>query len=244
MPVRVPAPLDELEIRLVRHGRGVDPEGGNIDLVRGPLVVVGPGLIVRSEQERAARDEDLASRGGRSVTRPRRLHRRVVDAVPPQLKRGEHRLDVLVLVLDDHPVDEPVREERVRAIELDPVEDRERPRADGVHVRPRLGRTKERERRPLAPRVEESVVEVGVAGVHRLDAAELLDEPPLLEVADVREVPDERRHERRVLADLVVLGHGGEKRERSLSCRLERGADRRLQVRRSVSCDLHGGLAR
>ena len=57
-----------------------------------------------------------------------------VGEVVHELERREQRLVVLVLVLHDHAVDEPVGEQRIVGVEVDPVEHRERP---GAHARRR-----------------------------------------------------------------------------------------------------------
>jgi hypothetical protein len=74
--------------------------------------------------------------------------------------------------------------------------------------------------------VPERVVEVVEALVQRLVVGEAPDEPELLEPADVGEVPDERRHDRRDLRDQVFVIGGFDKRERRLACSLQRRGDR------------------
>ena len=66
-----------------------------------------------------------------------------------QLDRGEHRLVVLVLVLDDHAVDEAVAQKAVVAIEVGRREDVEHPAAHRPDERARLRRPQDRERRAV-----------------------------------------------------------------------------------------------
>jgi hypothetical protein len=89
--------------------------------VRRPLVVVRPGLVVRPEHERPARDQDLAA--GRPAGAGLGLVERVGQVA--QLQRLKHGLDVLVLVLHEHPVDERTLEQPLAAVEVDAVEELE-----------------------------------------------------------------------------------------------------------------------
>ena len=93
------------------------------------------------------------------------------------------------------------------------VEQVEDPAAHLVAVGPRLGRRQQRQRRALGSRVLERVVQRVDLRVHRLAAADLAQQPELFLVGDVREVPDQRGHQRRVLSDQVGLVHAvGEQR--------------------------------
>ena len=102
----------------------------------GTLVVVRPGLGVGAHHERAAVDEDL----GRAAVRSTRWRRdgRAVPVAVHELEGRQHRLVVLVLVLDDHPVHETVVQQR--AVERHAVEDIERPFAHVGDIGPRLRR--------------------------------------------------------------------------------------------------------
>ena len=68
-----------------------------------------------------------------------------------------------------------------------------------VEVRARGMRVEQLERRPLFALVGECVIRVVAVRMDRRGTAKPPRDPQLLEVADVREVPDERRHERRHL---------------------------------------------
>ena len=90
-------------------------------------------------------------------------------------------------------------------VEVGAGEHVERSLAHVVDIRARLARSEDRQLGPFAPRVRERVVEVVVALVDRSTPPELAHEPELLVVADVREIPHERRHERRDLAAQVIV---------------------------------------
>ena len=77
----------------------------------------------------------------------------------------------------------------------------------GRSARASAGR-QQRQRGPLGPRVLERVVERVDLRVHRLPAAHLAQQPELFLVGDVRQVPDQRGHQRGVLADQVGVVHG------------------------------------
>ena len=101
---------------------------------------------------------------------------------------------MLVLVLDDHPVDEPGVEERL-LVELDGVERVEHPVPDVGHVRQRLVRPEELQSGPIAASVGEGVVDLVQVGCHP-GPAHGPEEPLLLVVPDVGKVPHEGRHQR------------------------------------------------
>ena len=125
----------------------------------------------------------------------------------PQLVGDQHGLVVLLLVLGDHAVGEPVGEQRGPG-ELGRFQQVHDPAADFPGVRAGLGGRQQRQRGPRGPRVLERVVERVDLGVHRLPAAHVAQQPQLFLVGDVREVPDQRRHQRRVLADQVGVVDG------------------------------------
>src|SRR3954451_11807695 len=58
-PFAIAAVLDELREALVRDRLALDPERRQLDDVRRPLVVGGPQPVVRSEDERAGRDQHV-----------------------------------------------------------------------------------------------------------------------------------------------------------------------------------------
>jgi hypothetical protein len=153
-----------------------------------PLVVVSPP-VVRAHRERTCLDEDFGAasdRGGSAAL--------VLE--PRELQRLQHRLDVLLLVLDDEPEDEAVPEQPVVRVELRAVEHRQHPLAHLRQVRARPHRVEQLERRPLVARMLEGVVDVVGSGKDRRRGCQAAQQPELLEVADVGEIPHERRHER------------------------------------------------
>ena len=142
-----------------------------------------------------------------------------------ELQRREQGLVVLVLVCDDHAVDEAVGEQRRAGIEIDAVEHVERARADIGIERARAGRIEHRQGVALAPRVLERVVDVVVERVGRLGVGQLTNQPELLEVPDVCQIPAERRHQRRHLARLVGDRDRIEDPERAAARRFQRVHD-------------------
>jgi hypothetical protein len=129
-----------------------------------------------------------------------------------ELERLQHRLDVLLLVLGDESEDEAVPEERVARIEGDPVEEVEAVAAHVLDERAGLAGAEERERRTAVTGLLERVVDLVELGLARVLALELAAQPQLLEVADVGEIPDERRLERRELARQLVVRERCEQR--------------------------------
>ena len=75
-------------------------------------------------------------------------------------------------------------------------------------VPPGLGRVEQRQRRAVGAGMLERVVElVDRLRQDRIPAADVAQQPELFLVADVREVPDQRRHQPGVLADQVGVVH-------------------------------------
>jgi hypothetical protein len=118
--------------------------------------------------------------------------------------RGQHRLGVLLLVLDDHPEREPVLDQPA-PLERHGVEQVQHLGAHGADVRPGLGRPEQGQARPVDAGVLERVVQLVDVLPYRGAAADVTHEPELLLVPDVGQVPHQRRHERRVLADEIVV---------------------------------------
>jgi hypothetical protein len=199
----------------------LEREGRQLDDVGGPLVVVGPGLVVRAEHERAAGHEHVR----------RHLHvfegrRRVLDA--RELDRLQHRLLVLELVLGDQAVDVRVALERIGVVERHVLEHLQRVAADALEVGARLARGQDRQPRAFRARVPERVVDV-VEPLALRFPAEATHEPELLEPADVREVPDERRHQRRDLREQELVVERLDQPQRRLARPLQRRDDVRLR---------------
>ena len=157
--------------------------------VCGPLVVVSPRLGVGAHHEGPAADEHL--RGRDHCPSRRRFDRPHVDGPGLELQRREHRLDVLVLVLDDHPVHEATAQQRHSGIEIHPVEDIEGAAAHRSDVGPGVIRAQERQPGPVGPGMPEGVVHVVVPRTDTL-VPEPPQQPDVLVVADVRQVPHQR----------------------------------------------------
>ena len=215
--VIVSAAGDELGVRAAGHRRGVEEERRDVDGMRGPLVVQGPGFGGGAHRERAAWHQDLRRQPGRVGVRRGRGSRGQHRGSGPDLVRDQHGLVVLHLVLGDHPEREPVpdpppgREPGVA--EPGPVEQVQDPAADLMAVGPRLVGRQQRQCRALRAGMLERVVERVDFRVQGFAAADLAQQPELFLVGDVREVPDQRRHQRRVLPDQVGLVHAvGEQR--------------------------------
>jgi len=103
---------------------------------------------------------------------------------------------VLVLVREQHLVDEAVGEQAVLRIKLDLVEDLERALADLVHVGADLVGAQDRQLAPDLAGLLDRVVELAEVAAQRLAPADPLDEPELLEVSDVPKVPDQGAQDR------------------------------------------------
>ena len=158
--------------------------------MRGPFVVVGP-RIRGAERERAAGDDDVAAR--LDLRRAPRLRPRQAR----ERQRLRHRLGVLELVLDDHADDEFVERRFGEACEH-----------RLAHV-PEVGacglRRQDRQPAALVACVGGRVVEVVVLRRDRVPSAVPTQEPELLEVADMGQIPDEGRLERRDLARELLV---------------------------------------
>jgi hypothetical protein len=114
-----------------------------------------------------------------------------------QLQQLEHRLVVLQLVGEQHLVDEPVPQQRVLDLgtDLHAIQYVECPLADVRQVGAQLLVAEDRQLAADLARILDRVVEATEIAVQRLEAADSLDQPELLEVGDVPEVPGERAEE-------------------------------------------------
>lgn len=108
--------------------------------------------------------------------------------------RDQHRLVVLLLVLGDHPEGEARAGETPRPLRLERglLQHVEGAPADVRRVAARLVRREQRQARALRTRVLEGVVQRVDLGTDRLLARDRAQQPLLLLVPDVREIPDER----------------------------------------------------
>ncbi len=225
----VAAVLDERPVGAAGHRCGVDEEAGDLAPVRGALVVECPRLGRRTHGERTAGDQDFGRQGGRPGG-PRRFRRVECGGARAQLMGNQHGFVMLLFVLGDHPEDEsgphqwPVAQRRgLQYVHC--------PAAHLRGVRTGLGGRQQRQRGTGGPGVLEGVVEAVDLRAHGLAAGDAAQQPQLFLVADVREVPDQGRHQRGVLGGEFAVVHavgeecgalaGGEQRgERALPERL------------------------
>lgn len=230
-PVTVTAVLDERPVRAARHRSRVDDEPGNVPPVRGAFVVQGPRFGRRAHGERAAGHQDLGGQRRGAGRRARRLRGRQRDRARTQLMRDQHRLVVLLLVLRDHPEGEAGPDQRGPVTERSGLQHVQGPAAYLGGVRTGLLGRQQRQRGPGGARMLEGVVQPVDLRAHRLPSRHTAQQPQLLLVADVRQVPDQWRHQRRVLGGQLAVVHavgeergapaGGEQRgERVLAQRL------------------------
>ena len=125
---------------------------------------------------------------------------------------------MLQLVLGNHPDQEVLLLHELR----EPVEDL---LAHPPHVGPRVLRREDRELPALGTLVRERVVQVVEPRRGGPAAVAVPEQPELLEVADVREVPDERRLQRRDLARQLLVVQRLEQGLGSLARVLEDGLE-------------------
>ena len=122
------------------------------------------------------------------------------------LQQLQHRLVVLVLVGEQHLVGEAVRQQLVVGVEFDLVQDLQRALSDLLHVWADLVGPQDRQLAPDLAGLLDRVVEIAEVAAERFAAADPLNEPELLEVADVAEVPDQRAEDRVVDPIELLLG--------------------------------------
>ncbi len=205
-PVRVvvAAVRDEALVGGVGDGGGVQQEGGQVDDVGRALVVQRPRLSFRTHGERPRRDEHFGGQCGRVGGHGRRWGSGQGRLALAELVGDQHRLVVLLLVLGDHPEREPGLQQR-RTLQRAGGEQVQHPAAHVVGVGAGLGGRQQRQAGALGPGVLEGVVQRVDLRVHRVPAADVAQQPELLLVADVREVPDQRGHQRGVLGGEVAV---------------------------------------
>ncbi len=182
--------------------------------MRRPLVVVGRRLVVGPDHDLATgKPHHLAAGDDVAPGRQRAPERRGVRRALLELQRLENGLVVLVLVLEHHPVDVAVADERVLVVEVHLLESREHALADLAHHRRALGEPGERQPAAHPARMLERVEQPGhLAELDR--SVEVAREPELLEVCDVSEVPHDRAHQRIVLPAQVVVAEGAQEEQR------------------------------
>ena len=209
----------------VRHRRSVDEERRQLHVVRLELAVVRPRLVDGAQGERAVAHVDLLGAARRTIREGRVA--RGIDEALAELNRLQHRLLLLELRLHHEPEYEPVSQERARRLEIDVLEHVEHALA---HVRCVVACLGGAQRGKLGVAVRERPIDVAVAIRDRRVALDVAQQPQLLEVGDLRELPDERCA-RRYLRD-----------ELALADRLEQGfrlCPRVLESRGKLDSHLH-----
>ncbi len=177
-------------------------------MVCGPLVVQRPGLGGGAHGERTAGDEHFGRQD--VVGGVRRLGRGEHRGAVAQLVRDEHGLVVLLLMLRDHAEGEAGVEQR-SAVQRGALQDVQHPAADLGDIAVRLVRCQQRQRGARGAGVLEGVVDGVDVRAQRVTAADGAQQPLLLLVAYVGQVPYQRGHQRGVLRDEVgILDAGGE----------------------------------
>ena len=153
--------------------------------MRRSFVVVGPRLV-GAQRERPARHEDVAVRVD--------LGKPIRAGQAGERERLRHRLDVLELVLRDHADDEVVPRQLGEPVDYLLAHLRD--------VGTRVLRGEDGQRPPLGSPVCERVVQIVELAAVRVATSE---QPELLEVPDVSEIPDERRLKRRDLPRQLLV---------------------------------------
>jgi len=123
-----------------------------------------------------------------------------------------------MLVRQEHLVDESVIQQPVARIEIDLVEDLERALTNLLEVGAHLVRLEDRKLPADLPRLLDGVIEVTELAAQRLPATDPPDEPELLEVRDVPEIPDQRAEDRRVDAVELLVGERLDQPEGVTAC--------------------------
>ena len=131
-------------------------------------------------------------------------------------------------MLDHQPDYESVLEQRILVIERQFGEEHEHGFAHLPYIVARGLRRQDGQPSALAAGMSERVVEVVVLRRHRAPPTDASQEPQLLEVADMGEIPDERRLQRRDLHRELVVGERLQERQRAVARVLE--SDRKAQT--------------
>ena len=146
---------------------------------------------------------------------------------------------MLVLVREQHLVDEAVVDQGVgMAVELDRLEHVEGPAADLLHVGAQIVAAQDRQLVADLARVLDRVVERAQLAVHRVAIPDALNQPELLEVGDVAEVPGERAEDRRVDRVELLVGERLDEPERAFAGLGEAVGDALVEVDRSCRRDV------
>src|SRR5687768_3505964 len=121
-----------------------------------------------------------------------------------ELQRLEDGLVVLVLVLENHVVDETVAKERVVVVPFEYLELLQHACTDFRKSPQHLVERRQRKRCAFRPRMLERVVHPGhLRKLYR--PAQVPRQPQLLEVRDVSDIPDDRTHQGIMLPVKIVV---------------------------------------
>jgi hypothetical protein len=112
---------------------------------------------------------------------------------------------VLELVLNDHPHDEPPLEQGIAIVERQFGDERKHLFANLSYIGARSLRREGRQPATLAACMSERVVKIVVLRRKGASSADASQEPELLEVSDMGEIPDERRLQRRDLTRQLLV---------------------------------------
>jgi len=148
---------------------------------------------------------------------------------------------VLVLVREQHLVDEAVGEERILRIELDLPQDLERALPDLLHIWTNLLRAQDRQLAADLAGLLDRVVELAEIPPQRLPPADPLNQPELLEVGDVPEIPDQRAEDRGVDPVELLVGERLDQLEGVTACLLQTTGQRGLSVGSGTRSTITGG---
>ena len=124
---------------------------------------------------------------------------------------------MLVLVLQHHPKDEPVREQRSGGREVQARQVVEHRASNARHVECGLARPGQREFRAGRPRILEGVVHPGQPFGARSLTLDIFQQPDFLKVRDVAQVPDDGGHEWVVLPLEVLIRERRNQEQRASS---------------------------
>jgi hypothetical protein len=126
---------------------------------------------------------------------------------------------VLVLVGEQHLVDEAAGDEGVGVVlELGVIEHVERAGTDLLHIGAEVVAAQDRQLVADPARVLDRVVKAAQLAADRFAVTDALDEPELLEVGDVAEVPGKRAEDRRVDRVELLVGERLDEPESALAC--------------------------
>ena len=169
----------------------------------GAFVVVREAVGTGADLRHPTLDEDRLRPVGPAR---RRLDLHGLVAVD-QLDQLEHGLAVLVLVGDQHLVDEAPGQQRVIGqFEREAVEDLQRTLAHLPEVDAKLVAVQDRQLAAAGARVLDRVVEPAQIAVQRVPTANRLHQPQLFEVGDVAQVPRQGAQDRGVHAVQLLVG--------------------------------------